>query len=93
MLYRVTVSGAGFQPEAGVRVVCTVCTVSAHVTTGATARKLRLSVAADTVAYASQPSCHGTTVAVESKGGGFHMRHYEVMVILDPDLEERAVAP
>src|SRR4051812_24271979 len=23
--------------------------------------------------YASQPSCHGTTVAVESKGGGFHM--------------------
>src|SRR5579884_1703684 len=29
----------------------------------------------------------------ESEGGGFHMRHYEVMVILDPDLEERAVAP
>jgi small subunit ribosomal protein S6 len=53
----------------------------------------RLSVAADTVAYASRPSCHGTTVAAESKGGGFHMRHYEVMVILDPDLEERAVSP
>lgn len=47
----------------------------------------------DTVAYASRPSCHGTTVAAESKGGGFHMRHYEVMVILDPDLEERAVSP
>lgn len=48
---------------------------------------------AHTVAYASQPSCHGSTVAAESKGGGFHMRHYEVMVILDPDLEERAVSP
>lgn len=32
-------------------------------------------------------------MAAESEGGGFHMRHYEVMVILDPDLEERAVAP
>src|ERR1044072_2331720 len=42
---------------------------------------------------ASRPSCHGTTVAAESKGGGFHMRHYEVMVILDPDLAGRAVSP
>jgi small subunit ribosomal protein S6 len=32
-------------------------------------------------------------VAAESRGGGFHMRHYEVMVILDPDLDERSVAP
>ncbi|AKA04924.1 30S ribosomal protein S6 [Streptomyces noursei ZPM] len=32
-------------------------------------------------------------MAAESKGGGLTMRHYEVMVILDPDLEERAVAP
>lgn len=30
---------------------------------------------------------------IESKGGGFLMRHYEVMVILDPDLEEKTVAP
>jgi small subunit ribosomal protein S6 len=41
-----------------------------------------------------QPSCHGETVAAESTGGGFAlMRNYEVMVILDPDLEERTVAP
>jgi small subunit ribosomal protein S6 len=33
-------------------------------------------------------------VAAESTGGGFAlMRNYEVMVILDPDLEERTVAP
>jgi small subunit ribosomal protein S6 len=32
-------------------------------------------------------------VVVESRGGGFHMRHYEVMVILDPELEERSVSP
>jgi small subunit ribosomal protein S6 len=40
-----------------------------------------------------KPSCHGKTVAAESRGGGFHMRHYEVMVILDPEVEERAVSP
>lgn len=73
--------------------MCTVCTGVCPGQLGETARSPRLSVPADTVAYASQPSCHGTTVAAESKGGGFHMRHYEVMVILDPDLEERAVAP
>lgn len=29
----------------------------------------------------------------QSRGGGSVMRHYELMVILDPELEERTVAP
>jgi small subunit ribosomal protein S6 len=32
-------------------------------------------------------------VAAESEGGEVALRRYEVMVILDPDLEERTVAP
>ena len=33
-------------------------------------------------------------MAAKSEGGGFsRMRHYEMMVILDPELEERTVAP
>ena len=32
-------------------------------------------------------------MAAESRGGGIRMRRYELMVILDPDLEERTVAP
>jgi small subunit ribosomal protein S6 len=40
-----------------------------------------------------KPSCHGETVTAESEGGDALMRNYEVMVILDPDLEERTVAP
>ena len=31
--------------------------------------------------------------AAESKGGGQFMRHYEVMIILDPDLEEKTIQP
>jgi small subunit ribosomal protein S6 len=38
------------------------------------------------------PSCHGETVAAESRGGGA-MRAYEVVVILDPSLEERTIEP
>jgi small subunit ribosomal protein S6 len=39
-------------------------------------------------------SCHGTTVAAYSpKEGCTRMRQYELMVILDPELEERTVAP
>jgi small subunit ribosomal protein S6 len=40
-----------------------------------------------------KPSCHGKTVADQPVGGVERMRNYEVMVILDPDLEERTVAP
>ena len=32
-------------------------------------------------------------MAAESEGGDDALRRYEVMVILDPDLEERTVAP
>ena len=32
-------------------------------------------------------------MAAESEGGEVALRRYEVMVILDPDLEERTVAP
>lgn len=38
-------------------------------------------------------SCHGETVAVKPTGGENVLRHYELMVILDPSLEERTVAP
>ena len=38
-------------------------------------------------------SCHGETVAAKSTGGENVLRHYELMVILDPSLEERTVAP
>jgi small subunit ribosomal protein S6 len=40
-----------------------------------------------------KPSCHGETVAAEPTGGGTALRAYEVMVILDPSLEERTVGP
>jgi small subunit ribosomal protein S6 len=30
---------------------------------------------------------------LESEGGGLFMRRYEVMIILDPDLEEKTIAP
>ena len=32
-------------------------------------------------------------MTAESRGGSQALRHYELMVILDPDLEERTVAP
>src|SRR4029453_17882448 len=38
-------------------------------------------------------SCHGETVAAKPTGGENVLRHYELMVILDPSLEERTVAP
>src|SRR5699024_380833 len=38
------------------------------------------------------PSCHGPTMAAETRGGGRHMRQYELMLILDNDLEERTLA-
>ena len=38
-------------------------------------------------------SCHGETVAAEPRGGKVALRTYELMVILDPELEERTVAP
>jgi small subunit ribosomal protein S6 len=40
-----------------------------------------------------QTSCYGQTVAAKPIGGEKVLRHYEVMVILDPSLEERTVAP
>jgi small subunit ribosomal protein S6 len=40
-----------------------------------------------------KPSCHGETVAAEPTGGGTALRAYEVMVLLDPSLEERTVGP
>src|SRR4051794_10124254 len=40
-----------------------------------------------------QTSCHGETVAAKPTGGENVLRHYELMVILDPSLEERTVAP
>jgi small subunit ribosomal protein S6 len=38
-------------------------------------------------------SCHGKTVTAESEGGMVGMRRYEMMIILDPSLEERTVQP
>jgi small subunit ribosomal protein S6 len=42
-------------------------------------------------------SCHGEPVADQSIGGrvalSTPLRHYEVMVILDPSLDERTIAP
>jgi small subunit ribosomal protein S6 len=39
-------------------------------------------------------SCRGESAADQSTGGcGGRMRHYEMMVILDPQLDERTVAP
>ncbi len=38
-------------------------------------------------------SCHGNPVAAQPTGGENVLRHYELMVILDPSLEERTVAP
>jgi small subunit ribosomal protein S6 len=42
---------------------------------------------------AAQSSCHGKTVTAESEGGRVGMRRYEMMIILDPSLEERTVQP
>ena len=40
-----------------------------------------------------QPSCHGTTVTAKTEGGWvISMRQYELMVILDPETEERTVS-
>jgi small subunit ribosomal protein S6 len=44
-------------------------------------------------AIARRSSCHGKTVTAESEGGVFGMRRYEMMIILDPALEERTVQP
>ena len=38
-------------------------------------------------------SCHGDSAAAKPTGGEIVLRHYELMVILDPSLEERTVAP
>ena len=38
-------------------------------------------------------SCHGETVAAKPTGGENVLRHYELMVILDPSLEERTIEP
>src|SRR6478752_2210493 len=40
-----------------------------------------------------QPSCHRSSVTVKSEGGGLVMHQYELMVILDPEIDERTVAP
>jgi small subunit ribosomal protein S6 len=45
------------------------------------------------VANRHKTSCHGETVAAKPIGGEKVLRHYELMVILDPSLEERTVAP
>ena len=31
-------------------------------------------------------------MAAETRGGGLHVRHYELMLILDPELDERNVS-
>jgi small subunit ribosomal protein S6 len=42
----------------------------------------------------SAPSCHGKTVTASvQRRHGTLMRHYEIMIILDPNLEERTVQP
>jgi small subunit ribosomal protein S6 len=42
----------------------------------------------------ASPSCHGKTVAAKvRRRWSSRMRRYEVMVILDPELEERTVEP
>jgi small subunit ribosomal protein S6 len=41
----------------------------------------------------AETSCHGKTVTAESEGGTVGMRRYEMMIILDPSLEERTVQP
>ena len=40
-----------------------------------------------------EPSCYRPSVAAKSKGGGLVMHQYELMVILDPEIDERTVAP
>jgi small subunit ribosomal protein S6 len=41
-----------------------------------------------------QPSCHGWTVtALDRRRWVISMRQYELMIILDPDLEERTIQP
>src|SRR4249919_2543338 len=43
---------------------------------------------------ALQPSCHGETVtALDQRRRVNSMRQYELMVILDPELDDRTVAP
>src|SRR4051812_15941005 len=39
------------------------------------------------------PSCCRTSAAAETRGGGFMTHQYELMVILDPEIDERTVAP
>src|SRR5699024_5984276 len=40
-----------------------------------------------------EPSCHGETVAAETTGGGYqNMRKYEMVVILEPSVDERTVS-
>src|SRR3954463_15785368 len=39
------------------------------------------------------PSCCRTSAAAETRGGGLVMHQYELMVILDPEIDERTVAP
>jgi small subunit ribosomal protein S6 len=53
----------------------------------------RLSYHGFLAAIRHKTSCHGETVAVKPTGGENVLRHYELMVILDPSLEERTVAP
>src|SRR5215470_7788561 len=38
-------------------------------------------------------SCHGKTVTASPEGAVQLMRHYEMMIILDPSLEENTVQP
>src|SRR5699024_11610586 len=47
---------------------------------------------ADARAGWHDPSCHGETVAAETTGGGYqNMRKYEMVVTLDPSVDERTV--
>src|SRR3984885_4075904 len=47
-----------------------------------------------TAGGARRPSCHGETVTASvQRRQGKRMRNYEMMVILDPALEERTVQP
>src|SRR6266702_3181591 len=51
-------------------------------------------VGASTAAAARGSSCHGETVTASvQRRQGKRMRHYEMMIILDPSLEERTVQP
>jgi len=43
--------------------------------------------------HSTNPSCCRNSVTVESEGGGVVVHDYELMVILDPETDERTVAP